>query len=39
MFSVLSYTTVTGRNVAAVLAGLAESGRHLMRGFKGEGRE
>jgi len=27
---VLSYTTVTCRNVAPVLAGLGESGRHLF---------
>ena len=28
MLAVLSYTTVTGRDVAAVLAGLREAGRH-----------
>jgi len=30
MLPVLSYTTVTCRNVAPVLAGLGESGRHLF---------
>ena len=29
MLPVLSYTTVTGRDVTAVLAGVGESGRHL----------
>lgn len=29
MLAVLANTTVTGRDVAAVLAGLAEAGRHL----------
>jgi hypothetical protein len=29
MLAVLAYTTVTGRDVAAVLAGLAETGGHL----------
>jgi len=29
MLAVLAYTTVTGRDVSAVLAGLAQMGRHL----------
>jgi hypothetical protein len=31
MLPVLAYTTVTGRDVTAVLAGVGETGRHLGR--------
>ena len=37
VLAVLSDTTVTGGNVAAVLAGLAEMGRHFLQGLRARG--
>ena len=31
VLAVLSYTTMTGRDVTAVLAGIREAGRHLKK--------